>query len=215
MLSVLPVLVLWLAAFQVTGAGGLGEPYESERVHVRLRPPSGWYLADEEPLEFWQEGEYGPRIQVESFPYELSDPSDIEKAQEELSQALKKQFAALDIDHEKQLTHQGHPAIEVMATLTVGDSFYHVIQRCLFAKGRIYIITCASFEATFLEDLPVFRACLESVELLDNLFNPNIETTAPLIGRDQLGALAAGLALLGFILRRASLAKLKRVQSSL
>jgi hypothetical protein len=212
MFSVSSAVVLWLVALQAPSAGVLGEPFESARSHVRFRPPAGWHQASEEPLEFWKADEYGPRIQIAMFPYELSDPSNIEDAQKELSYALTQQFPDLDIHNQRQLTHRGHPAIEVMATLEIGNTFYHVIQRCLFAEGRIYIITGASFEASFLEDLPVFRTSMDSVEVLSRIFNLDSEGAVSLIDERQLGAMAVGLVVFGFILRRISLAKLKRMQ---
>jgi hypothetical protein len=213
------VVLLWLLTAPLSPCYELAEePFENERLHIRFRPPAGWRLVHaglggDEPVEFWQDGEYGPRIQIDSFPYELSESSTLDDAQRELSVALKRQFPELEIIKETTLTHKGHPAIEVMATLPAGDTYYHVIQRCLFARRRIYILTCASFESSFLQDLPVFRACLESVEIMGDIYDPDrgLAKTGHLIPGHTLAMIAICLAASGFILRQVSIARLKRL----
>jgi hypothetical protein len=169
--------------------------------------------SEDEPIEFWKEGEAGPRIQIASFPYPLSDSSDIDEVQEELARALVERFPTLRVGQERRLVHQGHPAIEVTATLPVEDTYYHVIQRSLFARGRIFIITCASFEGSFIAELPVFRASLESVEILDEIFDFGVSNQgAPLVTARTLGGLCFGLLLSGLLLRHASATRLKRMR---
>lgn len=196
----------------------LGEPFEHERFHLRFRPPAGWRLVNQsafgnEPIEFWKSSEYGPRIQITAFPYELQDPSNLDLVQQELAAALTRQFPSLTIVQEKQLDHRGSPAVEVLATLAIDNTYYHVIQRCLFARGRIYIITGASFESTFLDELPTFRASLDSVEILGLIFDPAS-------GRARTGHLiqprtAAGLFVASFVaallMRRISTRRLRRM----
>jgi hypothetical protein len=99
-----------------------------------------------------------------------------------------------------------------MATLDIGDTYFHVIQRCLFARGRIYFVTCASFEASFLQDLPVFRASLESIEILGSIFDPDagLTETGHLIELYTAGLFAIGLAVCATIVRFISIARMKR-----
>lgn len=209
-------VVLWFLTTSLGLSSVLREkPFVHERLHFRLRPPNGWHLANEgltrnEPVEFWKDNEYGPRIQIFSFPFDLATPANLDEAQMELSRTLKEQFPGLKIVDEQKLSHQGNPAIEVMATLQIEDTYYHVIQRCLFAEGRIYIITCASFESTFLSDLPVFRACLNSVEVLGDIYDPDFagERSGHLVQPTTFGWVAGGLALLGLVLRRVSSTRL-------
>ena len=197
----------------------LGETFENQRLHVRVQGPAGWRLvqdgsSDKEPIEFWKEGESGPRIQLASFPYPLSDSSDIDTVQEELARALIDRFPTLRVGEERKLLHRGHPAIEVTATLPVDDTYYHVIQRSLFARGRIFIITCASFEGSFIDELPVFRAFLESVEILDDLFDfSDSDRRAPLLTTRMLGGFSFAFFLCGLLLRHVSTHKLKRMTS--
>jgi hypothetical protein len=210
------VLILWfLASSTAPAAIPLGRPFVNERLHVRIRPPKGWLLAakglnKDEPVEFWKEDAYGPRIQILSyaFPVEMTD---LEEAQKELSQTLLEQFPGLDIVEEKQLSHKGHPAIEVMATLEIEDTFYHVIQRCIFARARVFIITCASFESTFISDMPLFRASLDSIEILGDIYDPNFAggRRGHLVRPSALGAGLAVFLVAGFILRRFSAARLR------
>lgn len=209
------ILTCWfLVASSASAFTPLGEPFINERLHIRLRPPEGWHLANEgrnkdEPVEFWKKDAYGPRIQILSYAFP-TETADLDEAQRELSRTLREQFPGLDIVHEKQLSHQDHPAIEAMATLQIEDTYYHVIQRCLFARGRIYIITCASFESTFITDMPVFRACLDSVEILGEIYNPDFagERTGHLVQPAVFAWTILGFAVSGIILRRLSSARL-------
>jgi hypothetical protein len=164
-------------------------------------------------VEFWKHDEYGPQIQIDSYPYELPESATLEDAQKELARALTGQNPDLEIIEERTLTHREYPAIEVMATLDVGDTYYHVLQRCLFARGRIYFVTCASFESSFLQDLPVFRASLESVEILGDIFDPEagLTKTGHLIKRHTAGLFAICLAVCAFTLRCISIARMKRM----
>jgi hypothetical protein len=195
----------------------LGAAFENRRLHIRVQGPAGWRLvqdgsSEDEPIEFWKEGEGGPRIQIASFPYPLSDGADIDEVQEELARALVERFPTLRVGQERRLVHQGHPAIEVTATLPVEDTYYHVIQRSLFARGRIFIITCASFEGSFIAELPVFRASLESVEILDEIFDFGVANPgAPLVTLRALGGFCFGLLLMGLLLRHVSATRLKRM----
>jgi hypothetical protein len=142
----------------------------------------------------------------------LSDSTDIDEVQEELARALVERFPTLRISQERRLVHRGHPAIEVTATLPVEDTYYHVIQRSLFARGRIFIITCASFEGSFIAELPVFRASLESVEILDEIFEFGVSNQgAPLVTLRTLGGFSFGLLLLGLLLRHVSATRLKHM----
>lgn len=215
-------LSLWVLLWSGTLAPGVDSPvsgavFENRRLHIRVTGPAGWHLvkdgsSDGEPIEFWKEGEGGPRVQIASFPYPLSDSADIEQAQEELARALLERFPTLRVGQERRLVHRGHPAIEVTATLPVDDTYYHVIQRSLFARGRIFIITCASFEGSFIAELPVFRACLDSVEILDDIFDfGNSNPMPPLVTMRTLGGFLFGLLLSGFVLRYLSTTRLKRM----
>ena len=195
----------------------LGSAFENRRLHIRVKGPAGWRLVHDgssegEPIEFWKEGKGGPRVQIASFPYPLSDNSEIVEAQEELTRTLARKFPGLRVAQEKRLVYQGHPAIEVTATLPVDDTFYHVIQRSLFARGRIFIITCASFESSFIAELPAFRASLESVEILDEVFDfGSAHQQPPLLTSRILGVFLFGSVLLGFLLRYLSASRLKRM----
>jgi hypothetical protein len=197
-------------------AGLLGEPFENRRLHIRIRPPAGWQMvsagsSDNEPIEFWESDEGGPRLQITSYPYPIPDGSQIEKVQAELRQALLQKFPDLRVDRESSLMHRGDPAIEVMATLAVEDTYYHVLQRCLFAHGRIFIITCASFESSFLSELPSFRASLDSVEVLEEIFGSHASNgPSSLITSRTLGLSGFGFLLAGIFLRRLSIARLNR-----
>jgi hypothetical protein len=97
--------------------------------------------------------------------------------------------------------------------MEINDTFYHVIQRCLFARGRVYIMTCASFESTFLQDLPVFRAFLASVEILGDIYDPDAgrARTGHLIQTETAVVSALCLAACAFVLRRISIQRLKRL----
>ncbi len=218
----MPNLSLWVLLWswalpQSADPPLLGEAFENRRLHIRVNGPAGWQLvndgsSEDEPIEFWKEGENGPRIQITSYPYPISDGSDIDKVQAELSEALKRKFPNLRVDQEKKLIHQGNPAIEVMATLPAADTYYHVIQRCLFARGRIFIITCASFESSFLSDLGSFRACLDSLEILGEIFEPGpAGDGVPLFTARTAGFLGFGFLAFGFFLRRFSVARLDRI----
>ncbi len=211
--------VLWLfATLPGLGTELLDESFDNERLHLRLRPPAGWFLANDgpiegEPVEFWKDDANGPYIKIDSYPFELPDPSNLDDVQRELARALTSQNSDLDIVEEKSLTHNGDPAVEVMATLEIDNTYYHVIQRCLFARGRVYIMTCASFESTFLQDLPVFRAFLASVEILGEIYDPDagLAKTGHLIKSHTAGVLALCLAVCGFTLRRISIVRMKRL----
>lgn len=211
------VLLSTWALPQSADTPSLGAAFENRRLHIRVKPPAGWRLisdgsSDDEPIEFWKEGEGGPRIQIASFPFPLSDSTDIDEVQEQLARTLVDKFPALRMGQEKRLVHQGYPAIEVTATLPVNDTYYHIVQRSLFARGRIFIITCASLEASFIAELPVFRACLESVEILDEIFDFGASNReAPLVTGRDLGAFGFGILLLGLLLRRASTSRLRRM----
>ena len=215
-LSIWVLLWSWTVS-QAADAPILGAVFENRRLHIRVQGPAGWRLvqdgsSEDEPIEFWKEGEGGPRIQIASFPYPLSDSSDIDEVQEELARALVERFPNLRVGQERRLVHQGHPAIEVTATLPVEDTYYHVIQRSLFARGRIFIITCASFEGSFIAELPVFRASLESVEILDEIFDFGVsDQGVPLVTLRALGGFCFGLLLLGLLLRHVSATRLKRM----
>lgn len=218
MLSLFLGVLLWSWTLpQSADSPLLGSAFENRRLHIRVQGPAGWQLVHDgssegEPIEFWKEGKGGPRVQIASFPYPLSDSSEIDEAQEELARTLVEKFPGLRVAQEKRLVHQGHPAIEVTATIPVDDTFYHVIQRSLFARGRIFIITCASFESSFIAELPVFRASLESVEILDEVFDfGSARQQPPLLTPRILGALLFGSLLLGFLLRNISAARLKRM----
>jgi len=203
--------VLWLlGAVQGSGLELLGEPFDNERLHLRFRPPAGWHmvhggLSGDDPIEFWKNDEYGPRIQINAFPYELSTSSDVDKARGELFRNLSRQFPDLEVIHEAKLVYRGIPAIEVTAKLDTDNDTFRVLQRCLFARGRIYVITCATFESSFLVELPTFVLSLESVEILDDETGPLIRPATFAVG--LVGFLASGL-----ILRRASLTRLKEMQ---
>jgi hypothetical protein len=196
----------------------LGETFENERLHLRIRPPAGWRLVSagangDDPVEFWKEDEYGPRLQINAGPYPVTDPSDIDRVQRELARALQQKFPNLEVIGETKLSYQGHPAIEVTATLTVSDTFYHVIQRCLFAHGRLYIITCASFESSFLYDLPAFRAALDSFEVLDDVadLKSGGSHRDALVSNRTIGVVTLSLFALGLLLRRLSISRLTRM----
>ena len=210
----LAVLLLWYP-LQPNDGSLLGGAFENRRLHLRIRPPAGWKIVaagttDDEPIEFWKEGENGPRIQITSYLYPISTGSEIDKVQAELSEALKRRFPNLRVDQERRLVHQGNPAIEVMATLPAADTYYHVLQRCLFARGRIFIITCASFESSFLSDLATFRACLDSLEVLGELFEPDPTSEDPLFTARTAGFVGFGFLTFGFFLRRFSVSRLDR-----
>lgn len=220
MLNVSLWVLLWSSALSPsTESPLLGETFESRRLHVRVRPPAGWRLvstgaSQDEPIEFWKAEEAGPRVQITSFPYPLSDGSEIDQVQAELAEALVRRFPDLRVDQETRLVHGGHPAIEVMATFSMDDTYYHVIQRCLFARGRIFIITCASFESSFLSDLATFRASMDSLEILDGIFDLNpTSSQTPLITFRTMGMLVFGSLITGFFLRRLSVAKLGRMSN--
>ena len=212
-------LLVWLlwSPLQPSDGSLLGGAFENRRLHLRVRPPVGWTIVsagttEDEPIEFWKEGENGPRIQITSYPYQISDDSDIDKVQAELSEALKRKFPNLRVDQETKLIHQGNPAIEVMATLPADDTYYHVIQRCLFARGRIFIITCASFESSFLSDLGSFRACLDSLEVLGEIFESGTPgDSVPLVTSSTVGFLGFGFLAFGFFLRRFSVNRIDRI----
>ncbi len=195
----------------------LGATFENRRLHIRVNGPAGWHLVndgstEDEPIEFWKDGESGPRVQIVSFPYALSDASAIDEVQEELARALVETFPSLRVGQERRLVHRGHPAIEVTATLPVDDTYYHVIQRSLFARGRIFIITCASFESSFIAELPVFRASLESVEVLDEIFDFSVSNQKPpLVTSRTIGVFCFGFLILGLLLRHISAARLRRM----
>ena len=210
-------LLLLLSPLQPGDVGLLGGAFENRRLHLRVRPPAGWKIVssgatEDEPIEFWKDGENGPRIQITSYPYPISDGTDIDKIQAELSEALKGKFPNLRVDQETKLIHDGNPAIEVMATLPAADTYYHVIQRCLFARGRIFIITCASFESSFLSDLRAFRACLDGLEVLGEIFEPvPAGNGVPLFTGRIAGFVGFGFLAFGFFLRRFSVARLDRI----
>ena len=216
MLNLALCAILWSGALLPQAAPDFAteEVFENRRLRLRVSPPPGWRLvsegsSDDEPIELWKEGEGGPRIQIVSFPFPLSHDSEIDDVQEELARALVAKFPSLDVGQESRLVHQGHPAIEVTATLPVEDTYYHVVQRSLFAGGRIYIITCASFESSFIYELPTFRSFLESIEILENgldLASPN--RRPPLVSSRILGAFGFSIVLLGFFLRQISARKL-------
>ncbi len=222
MRSFLAAVAVWLVIAASTWSQGndpLGERFLNERLRISVRPPIGWHLANEgltgvEPIEFWKTDQYGPRIQVYSFPFELDNPSDLDETQKELARALFQQFPDLQIVNEKQLTHHGSPAIEVTATLEIGDTYYHVIQRCLFAEGRIHIITCASFESSFIYDLPFFRASMDSVQVLGAIYSPDQthRVGGHLLQPSTLGWLAIGCLLSGLVMRQISNSRLKRMR---
>ena len=210
-------VLLLLAPLQPNDGSLLGGVFENRRLHLRVRPPVGWKIVsagvtEDEPIEFWKDGDNGPRIQITSYPYPISEGSDIDKVQAELSEALKRKFPNLRVDQETKLIHQGNPAIEVMATLPAADTYYHVIQRCLFARGRIFIITCVSFESSFLSDLSSFRACLDGLEVLGEIFEPDpAGDSVPLFTVRTAGFVGFGFLALGFFLRRFSAARLDRI----
>lgn len=215
-LSVWILLLSW-TPLQSADSALLAGTFESQRLHVRVRLPIGWRVVsagtlEDEQIEFWKDAEDGPRIQIISYPFPISDGSDIDKVQTELGEALKRKFPDLRVDQETKLVHQGNPAIEVMATLPANDTYYHVLQRCLFARGRIFIITCASFESSFLSDLPSFRACLDSLEVLGGILDlDSTETGGPLFTARTMGFVGLGFLVMGFFLRRISIARLGRI----
>ncbi len=218
MLNVSLWVLLWSWALpQSADSPLLGAAFENRRLHIRVNGPAGWQLVNDgssenEPIEFWKDGEGGPRVQIASFPYVLSDTWAIDEVQEELARALVERFPTLRVGQERRFVHQGHPAIEVTATLPVDDTYYHVIQRSLFARGRIFIITCASFESSFIAELPVFRACLESVEVLDEIFDfSSSNQQQPLVTSRTIGAFCFGFLILGLFLRHVSAARLRRM----
>lgn len=207
---------LFLSSSIASASIPLGTPFVNERLHVRIRPPKGWHLANEgltkeEPVEFWKDDAFGPRIQILSyaFPVEMAD---LGEAQKELSQTLLEQFPGLDIVEEKQLSHKGHPAIEVMATLEIEDTFYHVIQRCIFARARVYIITCASFESTFISDMPLFRASLDSIDILGDIYDPDFAggRRGHLVQPTAFGAGCFAFLIAGVLLRRFSTTRIRK-----
>jgi hypothetical protein len=219
MRSFLAAVAVWLSTVAFIWAQGdpLGDRFLNERLRISFRPPIGWHLANEglksaDPIEFWKTDEYGPRIQIYSLPFELDGPSGLDETQRQLSRALLKQFPDLRIVDEIQITHNGHPAVEVTATLDIGDTYYHVIQRCLLAEGRIHIITCASFESTFIYDLPLFRASMDSVQILGAIYSPDQthRVGGHLLQPSTLGLLAIGCFISGVVMRQISKARLKR-----
>jgi hypothetical protein len=223
MRSFLAVVTVWLVATSTWSQDKdiLDERFLNERLRISVRPPKGWHLANEglqgtEPVEFWKTDQFGPRIQVYSFPFELDDPSNLDETQRALARALLQQFPDLKIVNEKKLTHQGSPAIEVTATLEIGDTYYHVIQRCLFAEGRIHIITCASFESSFIYDLPLFRASMDSAQILGSIYSPDqtLRVGGHLLQPSTLGWLAIGCFVSGLVMRQISSARLKRIKQS-
>ncbi len=161
-------------------------------------------LTSNEPVEFWKDDEYGPRIQINSFVSDFAAPSDINQAQRKASRSLSQQFPDLEVVQETKLVHEGNPAIEVMAVVKTDNNNYHVIQRCIFARERVFVITCAAFESSFLAELPTFRQSMNSIEILGD--------RGPLIRPATYAALLVGFVASGFILRRISLARLKRTE---
>jgi len=211
-------VLLWSGTLpQVTDLPVAEGVFENRRLQIRVQPPTGWRLvkdgsSDDEPIEFWKADEAGPRIQIVSFPFQLSGSAEIDEVQEELARALVSKFPNLRVGQENRLVHQGHPAIEVTANLPVEDTYYHVVQRSLFAHGRIFIITCASFESSFISELPTFRAFLQSVEILDDPFDIDFaDPQTPLVTSRIVGAFSFGVVLLGFLLRHVSASKLRRL----
>ena len=91
----MPNLSLWVLLWswalpQSADSPLLGAAFENRRLHIRVNGPAGWQLVSDgssegEPIEFWKDGESGPRVQIVSFPYALSDASAIDEVQEELA----------------------------------------------------------------------------------------------------------------------------------
>lgn len=217
MIAALSAGVLLLALQPPPTATAGDDVLENQRLRLRLHPPRGWRVVNDgalgDEIELQPSGQEGPRILVNVYPFELDDPSDLDKAQRELSAVLTARFPDLRVVQEKQLSHGEHPAIQVVATLPLEDNFYHVLQRCVFAGRRVYVITCASFEGSFVSDLPTYYAFLDGVEIL----GPG----ASLSGGESAGQHLAsaklvgvtGLVLIptGLLLRRLSVARLKRL----
>src|SRR3972149_5673703 len=80
-------VLLWSSALSPsTESPLLGETVDNRPLLVRVRPPAGWRLvstgaSQDEPVEFWKAEEAGPRVQITSFPYPLSDGSEIDQVQ--------------------------------------------------------------------------------------------------------------------------------------
>src|SRR3972149_10175390 len=115
MLNVSLWFLLWSSALSPsTESPLLGETFESRRLHVRVRPPAGWRLvtagaSQDEPIEFWKAEEAGPRVQITSFPYPLSDGSEIDQVQAELAEALVRGVPDPRVGQETRLGPGGHP----------------------------------------------------------------------------------------------------------
>jgi len=197
--------------------GSVGDVVENQRLRLRLHPPRGWRLVKDgslsDEMELAQSGAEGPRIVINVYPFELDDPSDLSKTQRELSALLLRRFPDLRVVQEKQLSHGEHPAIQVVATLPLQDDFYHVLQRCIFAGRRVYVVTCASFEGSFVSDLPTYYAFLDRVEILGPGTAASSDPSAVQhLASPRLAGLV-GLALIpvGLLLRRLSMSRLKRL----
>jgi hypothetical protein len=194
-----------------------GEVLENARLRLRIHPPAGWRVVNDGALggeiELSKGQQEGPRILVNVFPFVLEDPSDLAKAQRELSAVLTGRFPDLRVVQEKQLTHQGNPAIQVIATLPLEENFYHVVQRCIFAGRRVYIVTCASFEGSFVTDLPTYYAFLDRVEILGpaSAFSGGQSPGQHLVSPYLAGLGALVLLPAALLLRRISVARLERL----
>ncbi len=213
----LAAILLLLTLPPPEAGSAAGDVVENQRLRLRLHPPRGWRvvkdgsLSDEMELE--QGGGEGPRIVINVYPFELDDPSDLSKTQRELSAILLRRFPNLRVVQEKQLSHGEHPAIQVVATLPLQDDFYHVLQRCIFAGRRVYVVTCASFEGSFVSDLPTYYAFLDRVEILGPGTAASRDPSAVqhLASPGLAGLVGLAFIPVGLLLRRLSVSRLKRL----
>ena len=190
------------------------EPFVDERLFVRFHPPVGWQQVEEgvafHSIVFRDSRDAIATIQIDSIPYEIEDPSELESVQRQLRDALLQQFESLQIVEERPVRHGDEQltAIEVSAKLPTENTFFHVVQRCFFARGRVYIITAGTYESTLLGLLPTFRAAIQSVEVLDPFLDAG--SAVPLIPPRNLMIVFAGVLVSIPVLRSISKAKLAR-----
>lgn len=192
------------------------EPYVDERLFVSFYPPAGWVRVEEDvgshSILFQDPAQALASIQIDSFPYEIEKQRQLKNVQRELRRELRKQFPSLEIVDERSLTHGAdtYPAIEITGTLPTGNTSFHVMQRCLFARGRIYVITAGTYELTFLQLIPTFRAAIQSVEVLAPVFDAEAHGRGPLLPVNQLLVVLSTVLVSVPIVRRISQAKLER-----
>jgi hypothetical protein len=206
------------AAFTLLmSSSAAAESFESRAWRLRLETPAGWRLVSDGSarggaVEFRPVATEGARIVVESQPFDSPGASDLGMIRRQLSSEIHNRYPEVTVVRETESRHGDYPAVEVIATLHLDDDAYHVLYRCVFARGRIYIFACASFESSFVTDLATYRTFLDRVEILSSEAAAALSTRPPLLTPLQV---ALGLLLFlpaGWLLRRASLARLSRGQ---